>query len=805
MSSSVPAERPYQRPVKRPLTLFYRDPLECLQALMSNPLIQDFVHFTPFKLWTNAGKLVRVYNEWLSSDGAWDIQKQLPKDATLLGTVISTDKTQLTTMTGNKQAYPALISLANIDEEFRMKASNHAFMLFCLVPIFKFLEKNPEVAGVLVNREYHAVMEWTLQPLIEAAKVGVLMEDPLGCVHWGFTPLVSQIVDTPESLLVACAAANHSSVTQANYKQFGDPFLHPPRTASYTLTHLRDLAKEYDPWNDLEAYIKAAKALGLNGVHLPFWREWAFSDPARFLTPEILHHWLKMFYDHHVGAAEIDFRFSILRPHTGMRHFKEGISRGKQTTGREHRDIQRYIVGVIAGAVPKEFLKVVASLNDFFYQGQAPQLTDTDLQKMTQSLADFHAHKDAILKAGARRGKKGPIDHWRIPKLEFLQSVVPSVRISGVPMQWTADVTERAHITLVKDPAYNSNNQGHEAQICRHLDRLEKCRRFDLSTSMANAGVDFGQHLDDRHLDQCIQEDEPALSVNSTSELLNIIEPVSRLSGTSRSQVNYFKQSSLLASGAYPQAPQPYRTFTSTDNSTAFHLSRDHTGRQITLDDLVTKFNLPDLPDALAAYLHRARNGSLLPIGGHRPILHRTDLHSIKKLEYWRSVRLQSKTFHRDKVDVPATINAWPPDGQWKKGRADAVICGMDGHVVCQLRLIFRVVLQSGYAQPIGTEGFLAYVQKFAIVPQENPNGGGKGKFPDPTSGQYVLKRAKRAGGVALGDVVPLDRLRAAAELQPKFGREANRKLTKETSLDYWDDFWLSRWFTKEFYYSITS
>lgn len=67
------------------------------------------------------------------------------------------------------------------------------------------------------------------------------------------------------------------------------------------------------------------------------------SEPSEFLTPEILHHWHKMFGDHDkkwamlaLGNPEIDFRFSVLHPHTAMRHFKEGISKAKQVTGREH-------------------------------------------------------------------------------------------------------------------------------------------------------------------------------------------------------------------------------------------------------------------------------------------------------------------------------------------------------------------------------------------------------------------------------------------------------------------------------------
>ncbi|KAF8808092.1 hypothetical protein BYT27DRAFT_7041780, partial [Phlegmacium glaucopus] len=57
-----------------------------------------------------------------------------------------------------------------------------------------------------------------------------------------------------------------------------------------------------------------------------------------------------------VGAAELDFCFSVLHQHVGFRQFKEGILSLKQVTGREHREIQRYIVAVIADAVPPDFL-----------------------------------------------------------------------------------------------------------------------------------------------------------------------------------------------------------------------------------------------------------------------------------------------------------------------------------------------------------------------------------------------------------------------------------------------------------------
>jgi len=76
-----------------------------------------------------------------------------------------------------------------------------------------------------------------------------------------------------------------------------------------------------------------------------------------------------------VGPAEIDFQFSILHLLTGFQQFHEGISNLKQVTRQEHHNIQRYIVAVIADAVPKDFLITIHSLMDFRYLAQAPQVS----------------------------------------------------------------------------------------------------------------------------------------------------------------------------------------------------------------------------------------------------------------------------------------------------------------------------------------------------------------------------------------------------------------------------------------------
>ena len=52
-------------------------------------------------------------------------------------------------MMGNRVAHPLLISLADIVMDFRMKASNRAFMLLALLPVPKFIHKNKSIYGVL--------------------------------------------------------------------------------------------------------------------------------------------------------------------------------------------------------------------------------------------------------------------------------------------------------------------------------------------------------------------------------------------------------------------------------------------------------------------------------------------------------------------------------------------------------------------------------------------------------------------------------------------------------------------------------
>lgn len=125
-----------------------------------------------------------------------------------------------------------------------------------------------------------------------------------------------------------------------------------------------------------------------------------------------------------------------------------------------------------------------------------------------------------------------------------------------------------------------------------------------------------------------------------------------------------------------------------------------------------------------------------------------------------------------------------------------------------QLRLVFCVV-PPFETQPIpGTESFLTYIQRFNIVPQINPRVTGsytrRGPYPEPASMMFMLKRAQCQDQTIIGDVIPLEQLRSLVQLTPAFGKVADRRLAKESSLEYSTNFWLDKYFDKELYYALT-
>jgi len=208
----------------------------------------------------------------------------------------------------------------------------------------------------------------------------------------------------------------HTLTHTAIYKQFGDGICHPPHTAAGTLHVIEMMCARLPPTDPIN-FLKVAKEYWLNGIFEPFWRDWLCSDPSKLLLLEVLHHFYRFSFNHNlqwciavVGGKELDYCFTLTWTSIGYRSFDEGVSKLKQVMGHDHCAIQRYIIGIVAGAVPPQFLIVIHSLLDFCYLAQMPLFNETVLSKLDAALQSFHDNKEATIAMGVH-------SHFKIPKL----------------------------------------------------------------------------------------------------------------------------------------------------------------------------------------------------------------------------------------------------------------------------------------------------------------------------------------------------------------------------------------------------
>jgi hypothetical protein len=357
-----------------------------------------------------------------------------------------------------------------------MKASSNAYALVGYIPVPKFISVSSDIHSMLTARVYHACLNVIFKRCKVAYQQGSVMSNPWGGTCSVHPALAIWSGDYPEQLLAAGLAGGQSPYTIATTKDFGNEQAQPDRKAKDTLDNIRAACMEANPW-DLPRFAKVCKKLRLNGVLEPFWDQWGDAEPAEFLAPDPLHQWHKMYFDHvvrwavNINGRELDFCLQVLQPLVGVRKWPEGVSSLKQLTGRDHRALERILVSVLAGAVSNEVLFAIRALTNFIFQAQnLYHYTDT-LHALDKALREFHHYKQAILDAGGRKGKKGNMTHFNIPKLEGMLHTTKAIRSRGAAYQYTTNITERLHKTVAKVPFRMSNRINYHAQCCRFLDR----------------------------------------------------------------------------------------------------------------------------------------------------------------------------------------------------------------------------------------------------------------------------------------------------------------------------------------------
>ena len=106
-------------------------------------------------------------------------QQQIPAGGTLLGVILASDKTNITTLCSGRVTHP-LLSLTNLKMSTHLKLSLNSFMLMALLPVPKFTHKNRCLRSLLEDRLIHKCLDIVLEPVKKAAEHGTMVPDPNG-------------------------------------------------------------------------------------------------------------------------------------------------------------------------------------------------------------------------------------------------------------------------------------------------------------------------------------------------------------------------------------------------------------------------------------------------------------------------------------------------------------------------------------------------------------------------------------------------------------------------------------------------
>lgn len=520
-----------------------------------------------------------------------DELSETAEGATIAPVIISSDKTQLSTFSGDKAAWPVYLSIGNIEKGVRRKPSKRATLLLGYIPVSKLECFSADQRSLEGYRLFHKYMRKLLQPLVDAGNNGVRMTCADGFVRVVYPLLAAYIADHPEQCLVSCVKESKCPRCKVATNQRGSPIYSVLRDQDETIELLEKEA--------LGIKTQAYHDLGLKPV-IPFWIDLPHCDIFSCITPDILHQLHKgVFKDHLVswttkamdltagagkGADELDARYKTVPSHTSLRHFRRGISLVSQWTGTKYKNMEKVFLAVLAGSVDKDVIRAARAVLDFIYYAHFEEHSEDSLDEIDASWLDFHSHKQTFVTLGIRKA-------FNIAKIHSMRHYVEAIRSRGTADGFNTEGSERLHIDYAKLGYRATNRKQYFRQMTRWLTRQESVHWFAAYLQWAMLG-----YVAEVGADQVEEEEEADEMEEDDLAEENGRQPDTQAASTTANPSCHTSNSTVPPVPTFKIAKKASHFVSITNLETKYGA----TNFLWTLSDFLSRSNYPPLPSSLS-------------------------------------------------------------------------------------------------------------------------------------------------------------------------------------------------------------
>ncbi|KAJ6618080.1 hypothetical protein B0H10DRAFT_2176326 [Mycena sp. CBHHK59/15] len=463
--------------------VWFRSPLAIFEKQLANPDFKDEMDWSPKRIFKN-GK--RQFTDLFSGNWVWEQADKIAASdpeshgAMFVPGVFGSDKTTVSVGTGNTEFYPFYGGIGNVHNSTR-RAHREAISVMAFLSIPKTTR---QYAGSKEFRKFrrqlfHSSIARILQPLkpyMTKTRITRCADGHFRRAIYGLGPYIA---DYPEQALLTCIVQGHCPRCLSPAHDLDR--VSARRCADHTDT-LLEVCTLKELWDDF----------GIVGDIVPFTADFPRADIHELISMDLLHQIIKgTFKDHIVDwveeyiravhdnaeaeriLADIDRRIAITPPFPGLRHFPVG--RGfKQWTGNDSKGLMKVYLPAIAGHVPSQVVRAVASLTEFCHLVRRSVLDEDTLLAIDAAVDAFHDARE-VFRVVRPEG-------FSLPRQHSMVHYRPLIQAFAAPNGLCSSITESKHIKAVKKPYRRSSCNKPLSQILLTNQRLDK---------LAAARVDF--------------------------------------------------------------------------------------------------------------------------------------------------------------------------------------------------------------------------------------------------------------------------------------------------------------------------